>query len=179
MLYVVDKTQVHHFTALFRIMELLKIQNDTSLEDEWEKKLIHVTFGKVAGMSTRSGNFVLLSDVVEFGASLMQQNRAKSPNTRNADNFDIATKLAISALVVNSLKTRRNRDINFDWNAALNPTGETGVSLQYTYARLSSLKAKLASMFPESDAQTNSPNFSITYVMNDPIALNLAIHLVK
>jgi len=180
MLYVVDKTQANHFITLFRILGLLDetLQNGIYDEHEWEKKLMHITFGKVAGMSTRSGNFVLLSDVIEYGASLMQQNRSASPNTRNPEDFNIATQLAISALVVNSLKTRRNRDVDFEWNTALKPTGETGVNLQYTHARLYSLQKKLEYRFP-SVKDESELKFDTDYIMHDPIALDLALHLVK
>lgn len=47
MIYVVDKTQAHHFISLFRILEELKIQENKYSEDPWGKKLWHVTFGKV------------------------------------------------------------------------------------------------------------------------------------
>jgi len=178
MLYVVDKTQVHHFIALFRLMELLKVQTNKYNDDDWEKKLRHVTFGKVEGMSTRSGNFVLLSDVVRDGSLIMQESRDKSPNTRNHGDTTIATQLAISALIVNSLKVRRNRDVKFDWNQALKPNGETGVSLQYTHARLSSLEMKLSERFSGGQAQ-KSANFDIDYILSDPLAFDLVIHLAK
>lgn len=179
MIYVVDKTQAHHFINLFRILEELKIQKNKYSEDGWEKKLWHVTFGKVEGQSTRSGNFVLLSEVINTGSSIMQENRIKSPNVRNTEDLQLPTQLAISALIVNSLKVRRNRDVAFDWNEALNPTGDTGVNLQYTHARLVSLENNVAQNRGTLGVLASFDKFDLDQLIEDPIAMNLIMQLVK
>lgn len=179
MIYVVDKTQAHHFISLFRILEILKLQQNQYHEDGWEKKLWHVTFGQVSGMSTRAGNFVLLSDVINTGSAMMQENRIKSPNARNVEDLNIPTQLAISALIVNSLKVRRNRDVPFDWNEALRPTGDTGVNLQYTHARLVSLEKNVAQLKEFLLHSCDEFKIDLDYIINDPIALSLAIQIIK
>ena len=45
----------------------------------------------------------------------------------------------ISAVIVNDLKQRRTKDYKFDWHNFMKHTGDTGVKLQYTHARLTSL----------------------------------------
>lgn len=45
----------------------------------------------------------------------------------------------MSAVIVNDLKQRRQRDYTFDWDKALQMSGDTGVKLQYTHCRLCSL----------------------------------------
>lgn len=47
----------------------------------------------------------------------------------------------MSAVIVNDLKQRRQRDYTFDWDKALQMNGDTGVKLQYTHCRLCSLLA--------------------------------------
>lgn len=51
----------------------------------------------------------------------------------------VADILGTSALIVNDLKQRRQRDYEFDWNKVLQVNGDTGVKLQYTHCRLHSL----------------------------------------
>ncbi|RZF43642.1 hypothetical protein LSTR_LSTR009239 [Laodelphax striatellus] len=48
--------------------------------------------------------------------------------------------LGVSAVMVNDLKQRRMKDYNFDWNSALQVTGDSGIKLQYTHCRLVSLE---------------------------------------
>lgn len=48
--------------------------------------------------------------------------------------------LGISAVIVNDLKQRRQRDYDFSWDKALQVNGDTGIKLQYTHCRLSSLE---------------------------------------
>lgn len=50
-----------------------------------------------------------------------------------------ADTLGISAVIVNDLKQRRQRDYEFDWAKALQMNGDTGIKLQYTHCRLCSL----------------------------------------
>lgn len=50
--------------------------------------------------------------------------------------------LGISAVIINDLKQRRQRDYDFDWDRALQTNGDTGIKLQYTHCRLGSLMEK-------------------------------------
>lgn len=53
--------------------------------------------------------------------------------------------LGISAVIVNDLKQRRQRDYDFDWDRILQVNGDTGIKLQYTHCRLTSLLEKQGS----------------------------------
>ena len=48
------------------------------------------------------------------------------------------------------MSTRKEKDVNFDWNQVLNFEGESGPYLQYTHARLSSLIRNYEKELPES-----------------------------
>lgn len=54
-------------------------------------------------------------------------------------NDSTADVLGSSAVIVNDLKQRRQRDYEFDWNKVLQVNGDTGVKLQYTHCRLFNL----------------------------------------
>lgn len=49
--------------------------------------------------------------------------------------------MGTSAVIVNDLKQRRQRDYDFDWNKIMQMNGDTGVKLQYTHCRLFNLNS--------------------------------------
>lgn len=50
--------------------------------------------------------------------------------------------MGVSAIIVNDLSNRRLSEYRFNWNRALRLNGNTGISLQYTHARLCNLIKK-------------------------------------
>ena len=133
MYYVVDNSQGHHFLNLFEILSLIGC--------DWSGDCSHVKFGKIKGMSTRAGNIVLMSDIIEEAAERMRVNQERSANTRveGEEAVRAAEIVGISALIINDLQQRRSKDYQFSWERALSDAGDTGVKLQYTHARLCSL----------------------------------------
>jgi len=57
----------------------------------------------------------------------------------NLDDEHVCDILGVSAVLVNVLKQRRQRDHEFSWQQALQVNGDTGIKLQYTHCRLHSL----------------------------------------
>lgn len=57
MLYVVDNSQTDHFAAVFDIVK--------SVNPECANSCEHVKFGRIKGMSTRTGNVVFLNDILD------------------------------------------------------------------------------------------------------------------
>lgn len=57
-------------------------------------------------------------------------------------NDETADQLGISAVIINDLKQRRQRDYDFDWDRVLQTNGDTGIKMQYTHCRLNSLMEK-------------------------------------
>ena len=135
MLYVVEKAQSDHFKNLFEIMNLM--------EQRWSQGLKHVSFGRIKGMSSRKGTSVFLSDILDEGQSKMIEQQKRSPNTKvtqnDGDFHEIADILAISAVVCNDLKQKKSKDYSFNWENVLHSKGDSGIKLQYTHARLTSL----------------------------------------
>ena len=113
MLYVVDNAQSDHFVALKSLL--------TFMDHPWASDIEHVKFGRIKGMSTRKGTAVFLSDLLDEAHARMKAKQMISPNTRVAveDSPHITDALAVSAVIINDLKQRRQRDYNFSWDDAL------------------------------------------------------------
>jgi arginyl-tRNA synthetase len=136
-LYVVGTAQRLHFQQVFKVLELMGY--------DWAKDCVHVDFGwikfKQEMMSTRKGNIILLEDVlnksIELARKIIEE---KNPDLENKD--EVAKDVGIGAVIFADLATRRNKDIDFDWDQALSFDGETAPYVQYTHARLCSLIRK-------------------------------------
>lgn len=72
MYYVAGNEQFQHFDNLFGIAKKLGVRN--------ADKLRHVKFGKVENMSTRKGNVVFLSDILDEIRDLMHSKQVASPS---------------------------------------------------------------------------------------------------
>ncbi len=136
-LYVVGTAQKLHFQQVFKVLELMGY--------DWAKDCVHVDFGwikfKQKMMSSRKGNIVLLEDVLNKSIELaLKTVEEKNPDLENKDK--VAEDVGIGAVVFADLATRRNKDIDFDWDQVLSFDGETGPYVQYTHARLCSLMRK-------------------------------------
>ncbi len=129
-LYVVATDQALHFRQFFRVLE--------AMGRPWAKRLVHVNFGHVHGMSTRKGQIHLLNDVLDEAKNRalekVQENiTAGKIDTANPD--ELAEPIGVGAIVFGDLKNRRATDYSFDWNDVLSMEGHTGVYLQYAHAR--------------------------------------------
>lgn len=71
MYYVVENGQTDHFNALFKTTAALT--TDILLE-----RMVHVKFGRIHGMSTRSGKVVFLRDVLDEARGLMLEKQLQS-----------------------------------------------------------------------------------------------------
>ncbi|KAK0168759.1 hypothetical protein PV327_002529 [Microctonus hyperodae] len=142
MYYVVDTSQVHHFNNLITILN--------KMEMPWANKLEHVKFGKIRGMSTRKGDVVFLTDILDEANATMKEKQIKSPTTKVDLNSSETSSdiLGISAIICYDMKQRKLRDYEFNWDVALDIKGETGVRLQYTHCRLVSLEENCGVKLP-------------------------------
>ncbi len=139
LLYVVGSEQKLHFEQLFKVLDLMGLNND---------KFIHVDFGLFkfpeGKMSTREGKIIFLEDVINKSIKLATKIiNEKNPDLENK--ADIAKKVGVGSLIFGDLKNDRTKNIEFNWDRILSFDGETGAYLQYTYARSCSIikKAKI------------------------------------
>jgi arginyl-tRNA synthetase len=129
-LYVVATDQALHFRQLFRVLK--------AMGRDFVGRMTHVNFGRVHGMSTRQGNVVLLTDVLDEAKAralaLVMKNVGEG-KIQTEDPEALAEQIGLGAIFFGDLKNRRATDYTFDWDEVLNFTGHTGAYLQYAHAR--------------------------------------------
>lgn len=139
-LYVVGNEQSLHLSQVFAVFDLLGLGQGV--------ELLHVKYGMVLGesgkkLSTREGNVVSGEEVLQKALGLARGIvQDKNPGLSRQEKEDVAQAVAIGALKYTNLKENRNSDIIFDWQKMLDFSGDSGPYLQYTYARLQSIKRK-------------------------------------
>lgn len=70
MLYVVDNAQTDHFSAVFDIVRQINVDCADACE--------HIKFGRLKGMSTRTGNVIFLNDILDEAKRKMQDKQQAS-----------------------------------------------------------------------------------------------------
>lgn len=131
-IYHVGMDQQLHFQQLFRICKMLG----------WDQKaeLIFAGHGMVSlpegKMSTRSGNVVILEDLVEQAREKVRSILAEKDSSTDEDKVK---NIAIGAIKYSDLKQNRKTNIIFNWEKALDLNGNSSPYLQYSYARLVSI----------------------------------------
>jgi arginyl-tRNA synthetase len=95
-------------------------------------------------MSGRRGLGVKADDLInQLEARAQAEVRSRHPELSEADQFDVAHKIAASALRYLLLKYTRTTAITFDFKEALSFEGETGPYIQYAVVRANSIFRKL------------------------------------
>lgn len=133
-IYVVDYRQSDYFNQIFKILEILGIENVS--------KLVHVPYGVVklpeGNMSSRKGRVITADEVF---SNLIDKERVeiKSSNRSISDKEDTIQNIAMAAFKYGMLKVDSSQDIIFDYSKVTKFEGNTGPYLQYTYARANSV----------------------------------------
>lgn len=136
-LYVVGAAQSLHFQQLFSVLE--------RMGKGWSERCIHIPFGMVHGMKTRTGKLVRLNDVLDEAKSRAMekvQENVTAGKIQTPDAEALAEQIGLGAIAFGDLKNRRNTDYTFDWDEVLSFEGHTGPYLQYAHARSCNLLRK-------------------------------------
>lgn len=136
LLYVAGANQEKHFHCVKEIVKHLGYK--------WHDKLDHVKMGKVIGMSSRSGNQELLSDIIEKVTKQSIEITRKKPTSKVEDEIelrDVGLQLALTTLYVFDMRKPRTLNYHFDWDAVMS-SEQSGINLQTCLTRLSSLLEK-------------------------------------
>lgn len=123
-IYVVGVEQEQYFRQLFKAAELM--MGETG-------QLQHVSFGRINGMSTRQGTAVFLQDILDMAKSKILDYMQNVKQTFHDD--ETADQLGVSAILVQDMKSKRNKNYSFAWDRMTDARGDTGVFLQYAHAR--------------------------------------------
>jgi arginyl-tRNA synthetase len=122
---------------LFKTVELIGYSDIAS-------RLLHISFGKVQGMSSRLGTVRLLSDILnECGKSmhdLMKANEIKYAQIEDPET--VSDIIGMTAVMVQDMGGKRVHNYPFDMDRMTSFEGDTGPYLQYAHARLCSILRK-------------------------------------
>ena len=138
-LYVTDDRQAVHFKQIFNIAK----------RAGWDMEFVHIPFGVLSFngeiLKTRAGNTIKLADLFKEaeskGLSVVEE---KNPELSMEEKKKIAKAVGIGALKYSDLSQNRTSNIDFSWEKALSFEGNTAPYLQYSYARVQSIKRKAA-----------------------------------
>lgn len=137
MYYVVAVPQTLHFKQLFNILQKMGY--------EWSNRCKHIPFGLVKGMSTRKGDVVFLTDVIDEAKEVMLQQMKDSKKTKISEIEDpdkTAEMIGMSSIFIGDMHAKRIKDYVFDWNRITSFEGDTGPYVQYAHARLCGIERK-------------------------------------
>lgn len=132
-LYVAGAEQEKHFHALQEVIKALGL--------DWSSELVHVIVGRVVGMSSRSGNFVLLSELIERATQSHKQATKTIPTSKVSGDpselDEVARQLALSSLFLHEL--RHPRACSYKFSLESQARDPSGLELQAAHARVCSL----------------------------------------
>lgn len=145
MIYVVDQRQSLHFEQVFRAARKGGLVPETV-------ELTHAGFGTMNGpdgkpFKTRAGGVMKLEDLIAMGIEKAQARLAEAKlaaDMNDAEQADIAHKVAIAAIKFADLSNNRVSDYVFDLDQMTAFEGKTGPYLLYQAVRIKSLLRKAA-----------------------------------
>jgi arginyl-tRNA synthetase len=174
-IYVVANEQALHFQKLFASLELLGICKNI--------KLNHIKFGMVLGetgkkFSTRKGETVELNKLINKAIKLSQKTvEEKNPKLSKKEKKKIAKVVGLGAIKYNDLSQNRMTDILFNWDKMLSFEGNSAPYLQYTCARINSLRKKYNELYKLNRVNVfNKLNLSL---LREDIEKNIMRQLIK
>lgn len=148
--YVVGNEQDYHFKVLFIILKKLGY--------EWAERMYHLSYGMVdlpsGKMKSREGTVVDaddLMDEMEETAGKIAEDLGKLDGLEEAEKKELYRKIGMGALKYYILRVDPKRRMMFNPEESIDFTGNTGPFIQYTYARIQSLKRKAANDLPNVD----------------------------
>lgn len=137
--YVIDVRQSLYMQQVFKILELWGFPQAA--------KCHHLGYGFVSlpegAMSARRGRVVLFKDVLDDAERrVLSVIAEKNPSLSGEVRQEVARQVGLGALKYAMLSVDNNKDIVFDWDAALNFDGHTGPYIQYAAVRCNSILRK-------------------------------------
>ena len=141
LIYLTDERQQDHFKQFFKITEMLG----------WDIEKIHIWFGFMrfadGVFSTRKGNVIRLEQLLDEGKKrALEVIEEKNPSLSDEEKNNIAEVVGVGAIKYADLSQNRQSPIIFEWDKVLSFEGNTAPYLQYSYARIQSIKKKAEEM---------------------------------
>lgn len=141
LVYTVGNEQDYHFKVLFLILKKLGY--------DWAKQLYHLSYGMVelpeGKMKSREGNVVdadeLILQMVNTAKEISEELGKIDGLSENEKN-KLYNQIGKGALKYFILKVDPRKNMLFDPKESIDFQGNTGPFIQYTYARIQSIKTK-------------------------------------
>ena len=153
--YVVGDEQNYHFKVLFAILRRF----GKSYADQLE----HIAYGMVdlpeGRMKSREGTVVEADGLLDDLERLVQEKTnalGKIGDMEPAERGRLYSVLALGAIKYHLLRIHPSKRMLFDYEAALNLQGDTGIFIQYTYARIAALLRRAYA-----EGSLREPTFSV------------------
>jgi arginyl-tRNA synthetase len=145
-LYVVDVRQSLHFQQVFKTLELAGYP--------WADRCQHIPYelvnlpGNVV-MASRDGTVVLLEDLLrEAVRRALEVVEAKNPDLSPELKMAAARAVGLGAIKYPIIARESTKTVTFDWQSALDLSGQSSVYIQYAAARASSILRKSGGNLP-------------------------------
>ncbi|MFI3281420.1 MAG: arginine--tRNA ligase [Rikenellaceae bacterium] len=143
LIYVVGNEQNYHFQVLKLVLKKLGYA--------WSDNITHLSYGMVelpeGKMKSREGTVVdaddLISDMISSAREISQE-AGKLDGCSEQEITDITTTVGLGALKYFILKVDPKKTMLFDPKESIDFNGNTGPFIQYTHARICSIKRKAA-----------------------------------
>lgn len=166
-IYVTDSRQLLHFKQVFRVAEMLNLNNSD---------FYHVPFGMMrfsegAVMSTRKGGVIRLRDLLDEAEKRARQ-IIQNADLKEDEKDNIARVVGIGAVKYQDLSQNPASDIVFEWDKALSMEGNSSPYLQYAFARVQGIKRKYEERYTEDYLNSG-------YKISLPSEKAIALHLMQ
>ncbi len=141
LIYVVGNEQNYHFQVLKLILKKLGY--------DWSDHITHLSYGMVelpeGKMKSREGTVVdaddLIADMVKSAREISVE-AGKTEGSTEEEIVEISTTVGMGALKYFILKVDPKKTMLFDPKESIDFNGNTGPFIQYSYARIRSIKRK-------------------------------------
>jgi len=168
MIYVVGNEQNYHFQVLGIILDMLGYS--------WSEQLHHLSYGMVelpeGKMKSREGKVVDADDLMDemiATATVMSEELGKLDDYKKEKKAEIIRMIGLGALKYFILKVDPKKTMTFNPKESVDFNGNTGPFIQYTYARIQSVKRK-----------ANEKGLQVLPAINENVKLNTKeLQLVK
>ncbi|MFR9523673.1 MAG: arginine--tRNA ligase [Rikenellaceae bacterium] len=143
LIYVVGNEQNYHFQVLKLVLK--------KLGNAWSDNITHLSYGMVelpeGKMKSREGTVVDADDLIAAmvsSAREISEEAGKLEGCTEQEILDITTTVGMGALKYFILKVDPKKTMLFDPKESIDFNGNTGPFIQYTHARICSIKRKAA-----------------------------------
>jgi arginyl-tRNA synthetase len=139
-IHVVGKEQELYFKQLFRTFAKAGMETAARISFHLIYELVMLPEGK---MSSREGTMVLYEDLKDKLLGIVQAEvRKRHEDWDQAKVAETSMAITLAAIKFTMVRREPNRQLIFDWDAALSLEGDSGPYLQYAYVRTNGILRK-------------------------------------